>query len=100
MREIEKNEARKKEQAEKGLDGLTFFVYRKLLDAGLKNAEDVSRKVKAAFLECSHWRKSEKELRELRQMMTFAICMEEDDFYKVTQIVDTIIRLLEKAHKI
>jgi type I restriction enzyme R subunit len=100
LREIEKNEARKKEQAEKGLDGLTFFVYRTLLDAGLKNAEDVSKKVKEAFIECSRWRKSEKELRELRQMMTFAICAEENNFYKVTQIVDTIIRLLEKAYKI
>jgi type I restriction enzyme, R subunit len=100
LREIEKNEERKKEQAEKGLDGLTFFVYRTLLDAGLKNAEEASKKVKEAFIECSHWRKSEKELRELRQLMTFAICAEENNFYKVTQIVDTIIRLLEKAHKI
>ena len=98
--EIEKNEKRKKEQAEKGLDGLTFFVYRTLLDAGLKNAEEVSRKVKEAFVEYPHWRKSEAELRELRKMMTFAMCAVEDNFYKVTQIVDTIIRLLEKAHKI
>jgi type I restriction enzyme R subunit len=31
--EVERNEARKREQAEKGFDGLTFFVYRMLLDA-------------------------------------------------------------------
>ena len=100
LSEIEKNEKRKKEQAEKGLDGLTFFVYRTLLDAGLKNAEEVSKKVKEAFVEYPHWRKSEAELRELRKMMTFAMCAVEDNFYKVTQIVDTIIRLLEKAYRI
>lgn len=100
LREIEKNERRKKEQAEKGLDGLTFFVYRTLLDAGLKKAETASRKVKEAFLEYPNWIRSEKELRELRQRVTFAICAEEDDFYKVTRIVDNIITLLEKAFKI
>ena len=100
LKEIEKNEARKKEQAERGLDGLTYFVYRTLLDASLNNAEGVSRKIKEAFVEYPHWRRSEKELRELRKQMTFAICEAEEDFYKVTQIVDTIIRLLEKANKI
>jgi type I restriction enzyme R subunit len=100
LNEIVKNEQRKKEQAEKGLDGLTFFVYRTLLDAGLKNAEGVSKKVKEAFTEHPYWRKSEKELRELRQMITFAICAEDDDFYKATSIVDNMIRLLEKAYKI
>jgi type I restriction enzyme R subunit len=96
LREIERNEARKKEQAEKSLDGLTFFVYCTLLDAGLKNAEDVSRKVRKAFAEYPHWRGSEKELRELRQQMTFAMCAVEDDFYMVTQIVDTIFRTLQR----
>jgi len=56
--------------------------------------------VKEAFVECPHWRQSEKELRELRKMMTFAICVVESDFYKVTPIVDNIIKLLEKAYKI
>jgi hypothetical protein len=39
-------------------------------------------------------------LRELRKSMTFVLCADDDDFYKVTQIVETIIRLLEKAYKI
>ena len=47
FREIERNEQRKKEQAEKGFDGLTFFVYRTLLDAGVSEAEEVSKKIKA-----------------------------------------------------
>lgn len=100
LREIEKNETRKKEQAEKGLDGLTFFVYRTLLDAGMKNAEAVSKKVKEAFIEYPYWRKGGKDLRELRKTMTFAMCAEEDDFYKVTRIVNNLLTLLEKACKI
>lgn len=38
LRKVEANEARKREQVEKGFDGLTYFVYRTLLDAGIKNA--------------------------------------------------------------
>ncbi|MBA4416737.1 MAG: restriction endonuclease subunit R [Syntrophus sp. (in: bacteria)] len=100
LNEVEKNEERKKEQAEKGFDGLTFFVYRTLLDGDLKNAEAVSKKVKEAFIENPYWRKGGKDLRELRKMMTFAMCAEEDDFYKVTRIVDNLLTLLEKAYKI
>ena len=40
LQEVDRNEARKKEQAEKSFDGLTYFVYRSLLDAGIKNARD------------------------------------------------------------
>ena len=46
LKEIERDEQRKKEQAEKGLDGLTFFVYRTLLDAGITNAEAASKKIR------------------------------------------------------
>jgi type I restriction enzyme R subunit len=99
-KEIEKNEERKKEQAAKGLDGLTYFVYRTLLDAGLEEAEETSRKVREAFTEYPHWRQSEKELRELRKMMTFAVYAQEEDLEKAVHIVDTIIRLLEKASRI
>lgn len=42
LNEIEKNEQRKKEQAEKGLDALTYFVYCTLNDDGVPNAEAVS----------------------------------------------------------
>ena len=100
FKEIEDNEKRKKEQAEKGFDGLTFFVYRTLLDAGIDNAEDVSRKIKDAFGEFSNWRKSENALRELRKMITFAIFSESDDLDKVTTLVDELFVLLEKAERI
>ncbi|HOP45369.1 MAG TPA: hypothetical protein PLA11_17725, partial [Flavobacteriales bacterium] len=45
-RELEENERRKQVQAEKGFDGLTYFVYRTLLDAKVQDAESVSRTIK------------------------------------------------------
>lgn len=42
--------ARKREQAEKGFDGLTYFFYRTLLDAEIDGTEEVRRKIKQAFL--------------------------------------------------
>ena len=53
MKHLKANEARKKEQAEKGFDALTYFVYRSLLDAEVDEAETVSEKIKAAFVESS-----------------------------------------------
>ena len=38
------------DQAEKGFDGLTFFIYRTLLDAKVGNPEEASRKLKEAFI--------------------------------------------------
>ena len=100
FRDIEKNEQRKKEQAEKGFDGLTFFVYRTLLDANIKNPEEVSGKIKIAFVEHPNWRTSEAALRELRKEVTFAIYAEEDDLDQVVHIVDNLFSLLAKAYAI
>ena len=83
----------------KGFDGLTFFVYRTLLDSGIDNAEDVSRKIKDAFGEFPNWQKSENSLRELRKKITFAIFAESDDLEKVTALVDEIFTLLEKVNR-
>ncbi|MEW8280641.1 MAG: HsdR family type I site-specific deoxyribonuclease [Candidatus Thiodiazotropha sp.] len=100
MKEVETNEARKKAQAEKGFDGLTWFVYRTLLDAQIDNAEDVSRKIKAAFIEYSNWKQSENALRELRKKVTFAIFAETDDLDRVTALVDELFTLLDRAGRI
>jgi type I restriction enzyme R subunit len=100
LTEVESNEARKKEQAEKGFDGLTFFVYRTLLDAKVGNAEEVSRKIKTAFVEYPDWKRSEAALRELRKKVTFAVYGELDDLDVVTHIVDELFTLLEKANRI
>ena len=99
MREVEANEARKKEQAEKGFDGLTFFVYRTLLDQNIGNAEEVSRQIKAAFMEFPNWQKSDAALRELRKKITFAIYAQSEDLDRVTGIVDYLFHLLEKTNR-
>jgi type I restriction enzyme R subunit len=100
LKEVSRNEERKKEQAEKGFDGLTFFVYRTLLDAKVANAETVSRKIKEAFAANPNWKRSEAALRELRKTVTFAVFAEMDDLDAVTQIVDGLFTLLEKADRI
>jgi type I restriction enzyme, R subunit len=100
LKEIENNEARKKEQAEKGFDGLTYFVYRTLLDAEIEHAEAVSRTIKTAFVEFPNWKQSERSLRELRKKVTFAVYAEMDDPDRVTALVDELFTLLEKADRI
>jgi type I restriction enzyme R subunit len=97
LKQIERDEERKKTQTAKGLDGLTYFVLCKLTDEGVANAEVASKKVRDAFAEFSNWRQSEKELRELRKKVTFAIFAEEDDLNKVTALVDSIFTVLQKA---
>ncbi len=100
LREVEANEARKREQAEKGFDGLTYFVYRTLLDAQINNAEEVSRKIKQAFVKFPNWKKSENSLRELRKKVTFAVLANSDDLERVTALVDQLLTLLEKADRL
>ena len=100
MQEIEANERRKREQAQKGLDGLTCFVYATLLDAGIPEPEAVSRKIKTAFVEHPNWSTTEKDLREVRNKMTFALCAQEGDFDKVARTVDHLLTLLQKARKL
>ena len=95
--EIQRNRQRKEEQARLGMDGVTFFVLCKLNDVGIANAVPVSKRVGAEFLRFPNWRMSEKELRELRQQITFAIFAEEDDMDKVTATVDSIFAILQKS---
>jgi type I restriction enzyme R subunit len=94
---IERDEQRKRDQAAKGLDGLTFFILLRLQEAGVSNAEAVSKKVREAFAEFPNWRRSEKELRELRKMVTFAIFAEEDDLNNVTKLVDGFFSVLRRS---
>ncbi|MCP5130525.1 MAG: HsdR family type I site-specific deoxyribonuclease [Pseudomonadales bacterium] len=99
LREVAGNEARKKVQAEKSFDGLTYFVYRTLLDAQIANAEDVSRKIRNAFTDFPNWRRSENAMRELRKKVTFAIFAETEDLNAVSALVDELFSLLEKANR-
>ena len=100
LRELESNETRKKEQAEKSFDGLTYFIYRSLLDAKIQNAEAVSQKIRQAFTEFPNWKRSENAIRELRKKVTFAIFTETDNLDQVTAMVDDLFKLLEKASRI
>lgn len=100
LREVEANEGRKQEQADKAFDGLTYFVYRTLLDAGIGNAEGVSRKIREAFAEFPNWKRSENALRELRKQVTFAIFAETEDLNRVAALVDELFTLLDKAERI
>ncbi|MFH0352212.1 MAG: type I restriction endonuclease subunit R, partial [Chromatiales bacterium] len=99
LTEIEKNERRKKDQAAKGLDGLTYFVLCKLTDDGIPNPETASRKVAAAFAKFPNWQRSEAELREVRKQVTFALVAEEDNIEKVTATVEALFTLLQKSFR-
>jgi type I restriction enzyme R subunit len=96
---IEHNRLRKQQQTAKGLDNLTFFVLCKLNDDGISNSDAVSRKVVAAFAAYPNWKRSESELRELRNRVTFALCAEEDDIDKVTATVESLFALLQKSFR-
>ena len=98
LAEVERNEQRKREQAEKGLDGLTYFVYRTLLDFECPNAEDVSKQIGKAFTEFPLWNEYDDDLRKIRREVTFAIYAEEDDENKVASWVDQIFDLLRKLN--
>ena len=100
IKEVEKNEERKREQAEKSFDGLTYFVYRSLLDAEISNAEVASRKIRRAFSDFPNWRLSEDALRELRKKVTYAIFEETEDLDQVTSLVNELFTLLESTDRI
>jgi type I restriction enzyme R subunit len=95
--EIERNEKRKRLQVESGLDALTYYVLCKLTEEQIPNARSMSEKIAAAFRESVNWRRSEKELRELRNQITFAIYGEVDDLDRVASLVDSLFDVLLKA---
>jgi type I restriction enzyme R subunit len=95
--DIQRNEQRKREQAAKGYDSLRYFVFSNLQESGVKDAEGVSAKVAAAFVEHPNWRQSEADLRELRKAVTFAVYAEMDDLDDVTRIVDSLFTHLQKV---
>ncbi|MBM3134184.1 MAG: HsdR family type I site-specific deoxyribonuclease [Chloroflexi bacterium] len=100
LKEIEANERRKQEQVKKGFDTLTYFVYDTLLEDDIPNAEAISQKIKAAFVEHPNWATSEKDLREVRNEVTFAIYPEEDNFDKVAAVVERLLSSLMKAQRL
>ena len=100
LAELSLNEDRKKQQAEKGFDGLTFFVYLSLLEANISNPEPVSQQIKTAFVNHPNWRTSEAALRDLRQQVTFALFAACDQLEQVTPLVDALFTTLAKGDRI
>lgn len=91
---------RKKEQAEKGFDGLTFFIFRTLLDKGFKNADKITKQIKSEFVNNPNWKRSEKELRDLRKGTYYAVLNEEEDIDKAAAIVEDLFNQLFKAYNL
>ena len=91
---------RRKEQAERGYDGLTFFVYQSLIDKGINDSDKVTEQIKNEFVNHPNWKTSEKELRELRQTVYFALLKVEDDIDKVAGIVDELFNSLFIVYKL
>lgn len=85
---------RRKEQAEKGFDDLTFFIYKKMLENEINNAEEITKQIKGEFVNHPNWKSSEKELRELRQAVYFALLAEEDDIDKAANLIDELFNHL------
>jgi type I restriction enzyme R subunit len=96
---IELDEQRKREQMARRLDTVTFFVFATLRDKGVPHAEDIGKKIGKAFAQYPNWRRSERDLRELRKLVTFAIVAHEEDLNKVTAIVDDFFTILQKKAK-
>jgi type I restriction enzyme, R subunit len=97
---FEEDVQRKKEQAEKGFDDLTFFIYKALLQKEIKNTEVVTKQIKEEFINHPNWRSSERELRELRQAVYFALLSEEDDLDKAANLIDELFNNLFVAYKL
>lgn len=96
----EEDVKRRKEQAEKGFDDLTFFIYKKMLENKIKNAEEITKEIKGEFVNHPNWKSSEKDLRELRQAVYFALLAEEDDIDKAANLVDELFNHLFIAFKL
>jgi type I restriction enzyme R subunit len=90
----EEDVKRRKEQAEKGFDDLTFFIYKKMLENEINNSEEVTKQIKEEFVNHPNWRTSEKELRDLRQAVYFALLSEEDDIDKAANLIDDLFNQL------
>jgi type I restriction enzyme R subunit len=91
---------RRKEQAQKGFDGLTFFVYKMLSNRDFTKIDAATTQIKDLFVNHPNWKTSEKELRELRQSVYFVLLAEEDDMDKVAEFVDDLFNQLNAAYNL
>jgi len=97
--EIEKNEARKKDQAARGLDNLSYFLVSTFTEKGISNAENVAAKVRDVFIDHPNWNSSEAEYREARTGVTLAIAAELDNTELVSPLVEELFLLLHRGSR-
>ncbi len=97
LKEIKNNEVRKKEQAKRGFDELAYFVHHTLSEAGIGNAETVSREIRQAFADLPDWNGSDNAFRELRTKVTLAIHAETNDTEQTAALVNKLFTSLKKA---
>ncbi|NLN96175.1 MAG: HsdR family type I site-specific deoxyribonuclease [Bacteroidales bacterium] len=97
---FEEDVKRRKKQAEMGFDGLTYFIYSKLLDKGIGKTKEITNQIKDEFISHPNWKTSEKELRELRKAVYFVLLSEEDDIDKVANLIDELFNHLFIAFKL
>ncbi len=71
-----------------------------MLDRKINNSEEITRQIKGEFANHPNWKTSEKELRELRQAVYFALLAEEDDIDKVANLIDELFNHLFIAFKL
>ncbi len=91
------NDARKKDQAAKGLDSLAYFMLCRFEEEGIPDARAVADKVRKAFDDHPNWKSSDAAMREVRKKVTFAMYAVEDDLSKVTATVDALFTLLSRG---
>lgn len=94
LKEIQKNEERKKEQSHMNIDNLSFFIYKELQALGIPDAESAGKDIKEIQKEHYDWQTSEKSMREARQKVTFRIFHSLDDLEQVPSIVENLFNLL------
>jgi type I restriction enzyme R subunit len=97
LAEIERDNERRRTQAARGLDSMIYFVECQLVEHGIPGAEAASQRIDIAFASHPNWRRSEAELREVRQEVTFAFLAEEEDVEKVAATVETLFSALQRS---
>ena len=97
---LEEEIRRKNEQKDKGLDGLTYFIFGALKEKGFKQPEETAKIIKEKFNQFPHWASSDQDYRELRTELYYVLGRIEDNIDKCYEFVDYLFSLLERAQEI
>lgn len=75
---------------------MTFFILTTLEEASVPNANAFSAEIGAALVRHPNWRRSERDLREVRREITVALirAIDDDDFDRATALVETLLTRL------